>query len=150
MYDLAGKGADDLIRLVEELKRQTLIDGQEHSVRVPLPRHKKGITFVSFPTPTHPAQLQSIQRKLEGISFAHKYRSQANEWMIIASFAGSPVRFDLFGYIRDPWQQDPEMDQLVEANLGPGILVHPDGKRPSRNQGCPCGSGRTFKRCHGR
>ena len=34
LYDLAGKGADDLIKSVEELKRQTLSDGQEHSVRV--------------------------------------------------------------------------------------------------------------------
>lgn len=150
LYDLAGKGADDLIRSVEELKRQTLIDGQEHSVRVPLSRNRKGVTFVSFPKPTHPAQLQSIQRKLEGISFAHKYKSEADEWMVLASVAGSPVRFDLFGYIREPWQKDPEMDQLVQENLGPGILVHPNGKRPGRNQACPCGSGRKYKKCHGR
>ena len=133
LFDLSGKGADDLIRSVEELKRQTLIDGQEHSVRVPLHRHKKGVTFVSFPTPTHETQLQSMQKKLEGISLAHKYRSQADEWMILASFAGSPVRFDIFGYIRDPWQRDPEIDRWVEANLGPGIPVHPDGKSPGRN-----------------
>ena len=150
LYDLAGKGADDLIRSVEELKRQTLIDGQEHSVRVPLSRSRKGVTFVSFPKPTHPAQLQSIQRKLEVISFAHKYRSQADEWMIVASFAGSPIRFDIFGYIKDPWQQDPEMDKWVETHLGPGIPVHPDGRKPGANDRCPCGSGRKFKWCHGR
>ena len=150
LYDLAGKGADDLIKSVEELKRQTLIDGQEHSVRVLLSRHKKGVTFVSFPTPTNETQLQSMQRKLEGISFAHKYKSQADEWMILASFAGSPVRFDIFGYIRDPWQKDPEIGRWVEANLGPGIPVYPDGRKPGRNHDCPCGSGRKFKRCHGR
>lgn len=150
LYDLAGKGADDLIKSVEQLKRQTLLDGHEHSVRVPLSRHKKGVTFVSFPTPTHETQLQSMQRKLEAISLAHKYRSQADEWMILASFAGSPVRFDLFGYVRDPWQEDPETDRWVEAILGPGIAVHVDGRKPSRNEMCPCGSGRKFKRCHGR
>ena len=150
LYDLAGKGADDLIRSVEESKRQTLIDGQEHSVRVTLSRHKKGVTFVSFPTPTNETQFQSMQRKLEVISFAHKHKSQADEWMILASFAGSPVRFDIFGYIRDPWQKDPEFDRWVEANLGPGIPMHPDGRRPGRNQNCPCGSGHKFKKCHGR
>ena len=151
LYDLAGKGADDLIKSVEELKRQTLSDGQEHSVRVPFLRHKRGITFVSFPIPMDPSQLQnSMQVKLEGMSLAHKYRSKADEWMILASFAGSPVRFDIFGYIRDPWQQDPKMDQWMESHLGPGIPVHPDGRRPSRNQSCPCGSGGKFKRCHGR
>ena len=64
LYDLAGKGADNLIKSVEELKRQTLSDGQEHSARVPLLRHKRGITFVSFPTPTDPSQLPSMQVKL--------------------------------------------------------------------------------------
>ena len=150
LYDLAGKGADNLIKSVEELKRQTLLDGQEHSARVPLPRHKKGITFVSFPAPTNATQLQSIQVKLEGMSLAHKYRSQADEWMILASFADSPVRFDIFGYIRDPWQQDPDLDQWMESHLGPGIPVHPDGWKPSENERCPCGSERKFKRCHGR
>ena len=150
LYDLAGKGADNLMKSVEELKRQTLFDGKEHSARVPLLRHKKGITFVSFPTPTDATQLQEMQVKLEGMSLAHKYRSQADEWMMLASFAGSPVRFDIFGYIRAPWLQDSEMDQWVQAHLGPGIPVHPDGTRPSRNQKCPCGSGRKFKRCHGR
>ena len=150
MYDLAGKGADDLIRSVERFKEQTLLDGREHSARVPITRHKKGVTFVSFPRPRHPNQLRQSKRRLEAIGVAHKYRSRADEWMVLASFAGSPVRFDIFGYIQSPWEQDPEMDQWIEEILGPGILVNTDGKRPSRNQVCPCGSGKKFKRCHGR
>ena len=115
-----------------------------------MPRHKQGFTFVSFPTPTHPNQLQICQQKLEAISLAHKYKSQADEWMVLASFAGSPVRFDIFGYIKDPWQQDPETNQWVKEQLGPGTLVNSGGKRPGRNQRCPCGSGMKFKKCHGR
>ena len=150
MYDLAGQGADDLVRSVERLKRQTLLDGQEHSMRVQMPRSKRGVTFVSFPTPTHATQLQVFQRKVQAISVAHKYRSQSDEWMILASFLGSPVRFDIFGYIKGAWQHDPEMDQLVDQNLVPGLIVHPNGERPKKNQSCPCGSGKKFKRCHGR
>ena len=150
MYDLAGNGADNLVRAVEELKRQTLLDGDEHSVRVPMSRYKRGVTFVSFPRPTSATQLQMLERKLEAISLAHKYRSQANEWMILASLAESPVRFDIFGYIKGPWQKDPEMDRWVEKQLGPGIPVRPDGQRPGRNESCLCGSGRKFKNCHGR
>ena len=149
-YDLAGNRVDDLVKAVEELKRQTLLDGQEHSVRVPMSRYKRGVTFVSFPRPTSATQLQMLERKLEAISLAHKYRSKADEWMILASFADSPVRFDIFGYIKKPWQKDPEMDRSVEKQLGPGIPVRPDGKRPGRNESCPCGSGREFKKCHGR
>ena len=150
LYDLAGKGADDLVRYVEELKSQTLRDGRDHSVRMPMGRHKRGVTFVSFPRPSHATQLREFQRKMEAISLAHKYRSEADEWMVLSSFAGSPVQFDIFGYIKSPWQEDPEMDQLLEEHFGPGILVRLDGPRPSKNDSCPCGSGRKFKRCHGR
>ena len=150
LYDLAGKGADDLIRTVEELKRQTLSDGREHSARIPTPRYKRGITFVSFPTPTHPSQLRIYQNRLKEISLIHKYISQADEWMVLSSFAGSPVRFDIFGYIKEPWQQDTELDQFVEEWLVPGIPVNSDGKRPGRNENCPCGSGMKFKKCHGK
>ena len=43
MYDLAGKGADDLIQVVEELKRKTRLDGKEHSVRIQISGNKKGV-----------------------------------------------------------------------------------------------------------
>ena len=125
MCDLAGKGADDLINLVEQLKRQTLQDGQEHSARMPMARHKSGVTFVSYPAPAHATQLLALERKLEAISFAHKYMSRADEWMVLASFAGSSVRFDIFGYIKSPWQQDPEMDQFVQEQLVRGIPIRP-------------------------
>ena len=60
-------------------------------------RHKSGVTFVSYPAPTHATQLLALERKLEAISFAHKYMSRADEWMVLASFAGSSVRFDILG-----------------------------------------------------
>ena len=145
MYDLAGNGTDDLARTVEELKRQTLLDGQEHSVRLPMSRYKRGVTFVSFPRPTSATQLQMLERKLGAISLAHKYRSQADEWMILASFADSPVRFDIFGYIKDPWQKDPEMNRWVEKQFGPGIPVRPDGKRPPGTRVAPAAAGGNSK-----
>ena len=49
LYDLAGKGADDLTKFVEELKRQTLLDGRAHSTRVPMSRRKGGVYFCQLP-----------------------------------------------------------------------------------------------------
>ena len=87
---------------------------------------------------------------LEGMARLHKYMSKADEWMVLASIEGSPVSFDTFGYIKDPWQEDPQIYQLVEEFIVPGTLINPDGTRPSKNRSCPCGSERKFKRCHGR
>ena len=150
LYDLAGQGADSLVDKVSKCKRATLLDGRRHDFRIPLTRDKKGVTFVSFPPLSHPAQAQVFKQELTTIALAHKYRSQADEWMALASFAGSTVSFDIFGYIRDPWEYDPEIERVVETSLSPGIAVGADGKKLGRNQRCPCESGKKFKRCHGR
>ena len=150
LYDLAGQGADSLVDNVSKCKRATLLDGRRHDFRIPLTRDKKGVTFVSFPPLSHPAQAQVFKQELTTIALAHKYRSQADEWMALASFAGSTVSFDIFGYIRDPWEYDPEIERVVETSLSPGIAVGADGKKLGRNQRCPCESGKKVKRCHGR
>ena len=150
LYDLAGKGADNFINTVRTLKEQTIRDGKRHDGRALLTSGKSGATFVSFPAPTRHTQLQEFRVVLEGIALFHKYMSKADEWMVLGSIAGSPVTFDVFGYIKEPWQEDPEMDRLVDENMGPGIRLNPDGSLPSKNRRCPCGSGRKFKRCHGK
>ena len=150
LYDLAGKGADDFINMVGTLKERTIRDGKRHEGRVPLTGAKKGATFVSFPTPTRYSDIQKFRVELEGCALLHKYMSKADEWMVLGSIAGSPVTFDDFGFVKGPWQEDPEMDRLVDEEVIPGIVLNPDGSLPSKNRRCPCGSGRKFKRCHGR
>ena len=150
LYDLAGEGADNLVNLVNLQKRATLLDGKMHDGRVPLPRHKKGVTFVSFPESTGPMELDIFSQRFLAIALLHKYISEADEWIALASIAGSPVEFDIFGYIREPWQQGPEMDIAVQSHLNPGKAINTSGKKLGRNQRCPCGSGKKFKRCHGR
>ena len=150
LFDLAGQGADHLVDSVERCKRATLSDGQRHDFRLPLPRDHKGVTFVSFPAPSHPIQADVFKHELTAIALAQKYRSQADEWMVLASFAGSTVSFDIFGYIKESWEYDSDMERIVASGLGPGIAVGVDGKKPGRNKPCPCGSEKKFKRCHGR
>ena len=150
LYDLAGKGADNFINMVGILKERTIRDGKRHEGRVPFNSGKKGATFVSFPAPTRYSDIQKFRVELEGLALLHKHMSKADEWMILGSIAGSPVTFDDFGFVKDPWQEDAEMDRLVDENMGPGMPLNPDGSVPSKNRRCPCGSGRKFKRCHGR
>ena len=150
LYDLAGEAADNLVNLVKLQKRATLLDGKMHDARVPLPRHKKGVTFVSFPEPAGPMDLRLFSQRFQAIALMHKYRSEADEWIALASLAGSSVEFDIFGYIREPWQQDSEMDTAVQSHLNSGKAINTSGEKLGRNQRCPCGSGKKFKRCHGR
>ena len=150
LFDQAGKGADQLFGTVLQLKRTTLRDGRMHDARLPTVETRKGTTVVSFPAPTHPMHEQAMLQDLEGIALAHKYRSRADEWMFLGTFAGSPSQIDVFGYIKEPWHQDPEAERFVRSRLVSGRTVRPDGQKLGRNQKCPCGSGKKFKRCCGR
>ena len=53
------------------------------------------------------------------MALLHKYMSKADEWMVLGSIAGSPVTFDDFGFVKGPWQEDPEMDRLVDEEDDP-------------------------------
>ena len=72
LYDFAGEAADYLIKTAENQKLATLRDGQRHDVRVPIPAHKKGATFVSFPRPQHSIERELFTRDLRAIALAHK------------------------------------------------------------------------------
>ena len=149
MYDMAGEGADNFIDLVNSVKEWTLQDRKRHAARTPMPRLRKGATFVSFPAPPKGTGYHDYESETKAIALTHKYMSEADEWVIVASIEGSPHRFDSFGYLKASWQPDPDMDQHLKDHRGLGILMRPDGRTPSKNRSCPCGSGRKFKRCHG-
>ena len=150
LFDQAGSGADQLINMVQQLKRATLQDGKMHDTRLLMYGNRKGTSIVSFPAPIHPAHELFMRRDLQDIASAHKYRSRADEWLVLASFTDSPFQFDIFGYAKDQWREDPQMEQLVETRLVSRGPIDDDGETLSRNQKCWCGSGKKLKRCHGR
>ena len=135
--------------MVQRLKRATRQDGKMHDTRLLMDGNRKGTTIVSFPAPAHPMQEEMMRRDLQDIASAHKCRSQADEWLVLASFADSPYKFDIFGYIKDPWRPDPNLERLVETRLVSGRAVTASGERLGRNRQCPCGNGQKFKRCCG-
>ena len=152
LFDIAGQGADNLTIIIDTCTRQTRIDGQRHDARILFHDTTEGITFVSFPEVLHPIQREMTARDFTAIAVAHKYRSQADQWFALASFENNPDSFELFGYMNDPWQYDPELDQAVDEALTLGKSLDPKGKLKTigRNHRCPCGSQKKFKRCHGR
>ena len=150
LYDLAGEGADNLVNLVNRQKRATLLDGKMHDGRVPLPRHKKGVTFVSFPEPTSPMELDIFSQRFRAIALLHKYKSEADEWIVFS------VLCRKFSGIRLLRVHKRAMATGFRNGHSSPIPPQPrqghqhKRKKLGRNQRCPCGSGKKFKRCHGR
>lgn len=149
LYDIAGNGADQLIRVVNKCKRLTKQDGKRHIVRMKL-NGSAGTTFISFPKVLHPLQAESSRQELLAMAMLHKYQSKADKWLGLASFEGSPVSFGLFGVIKEPWKYDDHMEQAVKKVRVSGKSTEGKYKMVGRNEPCPCGSGRKFKKCHGK
>src|SRR5581483_11589836 len=49
LYDLAGKGADNLIAALHLTKRKTLADQRPHDARLPIPEFRSGMTILCEP-----------------------------------------------------------------------------------------------------
>ena len=136
LFDQAGTGADQLINIAQHLKHATRQDGKMHDTRLLMDGNRKGTSVVSFPAPIHSAHELFMRRDLQDIASAHKYRSRADEWLVLASFADSPFHFDIFGYVKDQWREDPQMEQLVETRLGSSGSIDHGGESLGRNQKC--------------
>ena len=150
LFDLAGSGADNLIRIIQRTKRATCLDGELHDATIPLPRHAKGITFVSYPRTSSSFEEQRYQDQFRGLAMSRKYKSRANEWLALASRSDDQGPFNLLWYSKEPWQYDQDLEHLAKVLLKPGQAIHASGRKLGRNERCPCGSGLKFKRCHGK
>lgn len=144
LYDLAGSGADELVKRIKHAKHQTLTDGQSHNAALLYTHEKRGITILSEAIP------DVIQRKLMSLAMMRKYKSRADSWLALGTIAESPNLVDAMAFNKDPWVEDPVMEKLVveRFNRG-GRIMSPSGRKIGRNEQCPCGSGKKFKRCHG-
>ena len=145
LYDLAGSGADTFIEGIDKTRKATLRDGELHTVSLPFPKSNRGITFVSYPK-----TFNEFKRHFRYFATARKYADRANEWLALASCSDSSRAFDVIWYSKDAWRPNPESDKLAEMHLKPGQWVNANGRKVGRNASCPCGSGRKYKRCHGR
>lgn len=67
-----------------------------------------------------------------------KYATKANKWFGLAKNVNSGNPFDSELVLDYPWQHSDEMEKRLNAL-----------KQIGRNDPCPCGSGKKYKKCHG-
>ena len=153
LYDLDESQIDDLIKGISRIKKATLSDAKGHDIVLALPKYRRGITFVSYPEAHIPGQYKYFQEHSRALAIARKYKSYANEWLVLASIAGNAGSFDFLWYAKEEWKFDLDLANLAEQLLGSGKAINSSARKRSyrvgRNASCPCGSGQKFKRCHG-
>lgn len=78
------------------------------------------------------------------------YHSKANATMTLGiNQRDNRTPLDVAQWQEGEWQYDPELERLVieDAEQPRGLTIPKGQKKPGRNQPCPCGSGKKYKRC---
>ena len=92
-----------------------------------------------------------IKRRMLDEDACRKYENTSHEWLSAFFLVNGEMR-SLVAVVRnaDPWREDAAMAASVRAMRADKFETRRGAVHPGRNDRCPCGSGRKFKKCHGR
>lgn len=91
-----------------------------------------------------------VEERLRFEDACNKHDRKADEWIsgVFELVSGEPKLVKVF---RDtePWMENQGMDRTVQILRDTKFEIRAGDSKPGRNDLCPCGSGRKFKKCHG-
>jgi hypothetical protein len=150
LLKFSEQSVKQLSRGIDTIVAAAAKERKHHDITVASSEAASGITVHSNNLPNGIAD-ERLRRHCE----LRKYSVKAGKWAGLMLEPGSgSVRFG--GLIEFPWKQDAAMDAAT-ANMAPpqpidalSSLIKQAGKRPKigRNEKCPCGSGKKYKKCH--
>lgn len=152
LLGMSEQAVNKMSFVVDKLAELTRIDGKVHDATFPS-ADGSGITFHCTDEPAHVAG-----SRLNFYCEHRKYKEKAEKWFgLCMSSDGPNVRFGVS--LSYPWIHDIIMeentrnmpapmptDQAIQEVIGRGKRTN----RPGRNDPCPCGSGRKYKKCCGK
>jgi hypothetical protein len=151
LYDWDGKTREDIVKHITNCKQETKKDGKQHDRTLVSNLYggsRSGLTFHSFGFDDIGFQKDKWIYHCR----ARKYHSKADSWIGLASIPESKQMVDLVVYNNQPWEYDKEEEQLTKDLLPstPKYIRNKYGAKPQRNEPCPCGSGKKYKKCCGK
>jgi len=145
LFDLAGKGADQFISEVKALKERCLRERKSLRFHMATNEGNSGICYVcDF------ENREKLFRHLTEYCMVKKYQMKANLWLGFAAIANSLRNFELVIFGNGPWKHDPQLEELANKYYTKSTPINlKTRKKVGRNDPCPCGSGKKYKKCHG-
>jgi hypothetical protein len=151
LLKLSEASAINLSRGIDTIVAEAAKDGKHHDITVASSQAASGITV-------HCNDLLEMVAapKLRRHCKLRKYTEKAGKWagLVVEPGTGA-VRFG--GLIEFPWKKDAAMDAATAGMAPPqpieklpSMIRRGLGKRRKigRNEPCPCGSGKKYKKCH--
>jgi len=145
LYDLSGDAADKLIDLIEQTKQKNLKDKKMHDFSMIFEKGKYGVSFISISSSP-----EKLDENLMNLCVARKYKTRADVWLGLGWITSSSNVIDEIVFNKKPWSEDRNLEDFSKIILKTGILINKFGKKVGRNDPCPCGSGKKFKKCCGK
>ncbi len=132
---------------IDQIAQRAVRDGKGHDFTAGFTRGSTGLTIHC-----NNDAIEVAGASLERHCYARKYTERASSWFGVCLRPGDKAL--RFGISLDfPWQQSDEADALTKGMAKPGRLDtflsrrSVTGVKVGRNDSCPCGSGKKFKKC---
>jgi len=149
LLEMSEQGVNKISCAVDKLAARTRADGKVHDATFAF-QEGFGITFHCTDEPVHVAG-----PRLESYCGLRKYREKSGKWFGLGmSSSGPDVRFGVS--LVFPWIQDEDMDKKTKGMQAPvhinqaldALMISRNRvNKVGRNDPCPCGSGRKYKKC---
>ena len=138
--------ANEISNGIKEIAKRCRQDGLHHDFSVALREGSAGLTIHCNMLP-EAAGAPKLRRHCE----RRKYLARANRWFGI-SIDPSTHRIRYGGKVEHDWAYSAEMEQATKQTVSSELRTSRPkrGEKTGRNDPCPCGSGRKFKKCCGR
>lgn len=150
LYDLDEESKENIVKYITECKQETKKDGKQHDRTLVSNRYNGksfGLTFHTFSFYEIGFQKENWINHCK----ARKYHSKADSWIGLASLPESKQMVDFVVYYNQPWKYDNEEEQHTKNFQSiPKFIRNRNGVKPQRNEPCPCGSGKKYKKCCGK
>ncbi|RHW16316.1 preprotein translocase [Sphingomonas gilva] len=145
LLSLSGETLDDLNRGLRQIAEQTRGDGKSHDLTLGFDDSQSGLTI-------HCGSLPNViaTERLADHCRRRKYVHHADSWfgLMVRADDGLP-KFGI--HLRFPWKYDNALERATQGmsrnSAARPIAPRPTGSKVGRNEACPCGSGKKFKRC---
>jgi hypothetical protein len=144
LLSMNGEAADTLNRGIARVLGLTAADGKQHDITMGL-EGGGGITIHCNKLPNEEAR-----EKLGSHCAMRKYTERKDRWYGVSLTPDGEPRFMLG--IEHPWSEDPKLEELAgdfRVRTVTHALEPPRSRKVGRNEKCPCGSGKKYKKCHG-
>lgn len=130
---------------IDKISALTSQDGKTHDLTIPMIEGGSGLTIHCNNYP-----ISVAGPKLERHAEIRKYSVKSNDWFgICIEPKTKKLKFGLT--LSEPWKQSDDMDKAIEGLPKPqkitNLKTKVKGRKIGRNEKCPCGSGKKFKKC---